>query len=961
MPRKQFPLKRLMVVCAILLGLAALATYPCYLVARSQFNRYFERWGDKLVDLDKRGLLSTEFGAAWKDIIQSDAMETHANHLAPSQGADTTAIRMVDGVCVDDYPSLSIIRRLNEVHKYSNTIEITDRHARLIAQIRTDHTRAAIVEVPATLRTALLAAEDDRFAENRLGFEFDSYVRAILRAAAKSARTLHLSSPGGTSTITQQVAKLFISDVDREGRRYVSRSVDRKVREMRLAAAMRAMYAPDEILEVYVNHCVTSDYGLIGYKDIAQGLFGVPLSGLSDAQCIYLARMVKWGRNVRPKIIRQCHVDMPRMARALGWDAVRQAQVLREVDSLVFRKPKQIETEHGALVDLANHYWLLAAVRNGIPAEEAADLDIIDPNSLIRKKGNLSIQLTIDLPLQEQVERLVKTRGYGPDTAIVTDVRIGSSSGVVTARRQPTDTVRHIEPVVGERTFSEPGSDFTTTLIDGDSLVTNVRYQKVKAGAYRRSVFHYVRRPIKRSGQYFAYALLDSKTGELLAYYSRDQIGSKLISLLGNRIPNGSSTAKPIMNALNFDIGTFQPYSSWLDSVEVTDDVPWKRSFAIEKGRTTGVVFAHSAVKGRGYVVHNHGGIFEGCQYVFDLLASSNNILGVESVYRLNNKLFDFWGNIAREGTGLAQLFQRIDAFGRVKNDLKLKYVTGVRVYKELARIVGVDTDSMAQFGKRIGVSDSLYSVALGTLELNLMEQVHLFNVLYNNDLIYRPAEHSSLAVKLIVLRDDTLAIADTVKRYHPFADVNNIRPTHLGLHKRLVGNRGDGLSDFDVGIEDTSALPDTSESTFSTDAFYHDGPLSNYAKSGTTDDVLTPFDADPVSKRVTNYGLWNAVVRLDLARLASPGDSVADVHDVTVACVGECSTKYTGVRDGKTLHKFLTMGLLHSAGVKDPAGYFAQYEQYLKRTTPADQRNCGSPIPVGAAAPEGTERQAGD
>ena len=55
--------------------------------------------------------------------------------------------------------------------------------------------------------------------------------------------------------------------------RRVSRSVDR-VRELRLAVTMRKLYSPDCILEVYLNHCVTSDYGMIGYKDIARASSG---------------------------------------------------------------------------------------------------------------------------------------------------------------------------------------------------------------------------------------------------------------------------------------------------------------------------------------------------------------------------------------------------------------------------------------------------------------------------------------------------------------------------------------------------------------------------------------------------------------------------------------------------------------------------------------------------------------
>ena len=443
------------------------------------------------------------------------------------------------------------------------------------------------------------------------------------------------------------------------------------------------------------------------------------------------------------------------------------------------------------------------------------------------------------------------------------------------------------------------------------------------------------------SGQYFAYAAMDSRTGKLLAYYSRDKIGSRLACLLKNRVPNGSSTAKPVFNALNFDMGNFKPYSKWIDSMEVTANVPWERSLETKNGKTTGVVFANSAVPGVGYEVHNHGFIFEGCRYIFDLLASSNNILGVESVYRLNRTLFDSLGGIRPEAEGLAQFFYRLGDFERIKDSLHLKTVTGVRAYKELARIVGVDIDSITSGGKHTPVSDSMYSVGLGTLELTLLEQLHVYNMLYNNDLIERPADHPSLVVESIILNGDSVAIDDTVRHFHPFSDVNNLRPTWLGMHKRLVSNPTDGLREFDVS--DTLLwLNAPSIGTFNNQTLTVSGPVANYAKSGTSDDVIRPFNVGNESDKRANYGLWNAVLRLDFMRLSNDSAD-AGIHDITLACVGECNQKFTGERDGKSLHKFVSIGLLKKAGVPVDNGFFNRYEAYLKSIPPDSTINCGN------------------
>jgi hypothetical protein len=73
----------------------------------------------------------------------------------------------------------------------------------------------------------------------------------------------------------------------------------------------------------------------------------------------------------------------------------------------------------------------------------------------------------------------------------------------------------------------------------------------------------------------------------------------------------------------------------------------------------------------------------------------------------------------------------------------------------------------------------------------------------------------------------------------------------------------------------------------------------------------------------------------------AFSGDTGQEVCDLTIACIGECNEKYTGARDGKTLHKFVSAGLLKKAGIKSPDGFFKRYEEYLRKMTPAYE-NCG-------------------
>ena len=136
MPRIPRALKIVLIVIASLVGLGIIGAYPAYLIGGMICHHYFNRWGNKLVDLEKRGLLSKTYGAGWQDILTDEAMK---NAAAMITEGDTTAstsqertVQIVDGIVLADYPSLSIINRLREIRTYSNTIEIVDRLESLI-------------------------------------------------------------------------------------------------------------------------------------------------------------------------------------------------------------------------------------------------------------------------------------------------------------------------------------------------------------------------------------------------------------------------------------------------------------------------------------------------------------------------------------------------------------------------------------------------------------------------------------------------------------------------------------------------------------------------------------------------------------------------------------------------------------------------------------------------------------
>lgn len=809
-------MKKTIIIAAFALFCLAVFTTGGYFIGEILAYRYVGKWADKLIDLDERGLLSNSFGAAWKDILSDDEMQKQASEVTGANKNNSTKIEVIDGIVLENYPSLKIVEKLNKIPEYSNRITIRDRNGLEIAKISTDHSRIPFDSLPDNLITAVVAAEDKTFFTNNYGFDYSSFVRAILRAGMNFFKTGKFR-PAGTSTITQQVAKMFVSQLDNDGKRFVSRSIDRKLQEIRIAGALRKKYSSKEIMEVYFNHCITSSYGLVGIRDITMQLWGKSLGDLSDAEAVYVSRMVKWGMNYPQKIRSQCEIDMPRIKKAFGWDDEKTARVLTEIDELAFSKTKQIVSENEHLIDLANIYWLKFLEQKGYSKDSLSQFDILNSNSLIRQKGNLTITTTIDLPLQRTLDSLISARGFGKDT--IDDVE---------------------------------------------------------------------------KKQYYAYGIIDSKTGKLLAYSSLDEIGSRAVSLLSLSIPNGSSTAKPILNALMFDLDIFSPDEKFDDTKDVSDDVAWAREI-----KDNFAYFKNSAAKGVPYKVKNSGSKFAGENFVFDLLTSSNNILALETLYRLNSQNpFDKDGNITEDGFLLGQLFYRLGILDKMQKEFAQKPVTGVRVYKEIARIAGANVDNF---------SDLTYSAALGTLELTLLEQIHLFNLFHENAIIQNPKEHPSLFIDEIIMRDEVLIPRkfDAIVKVRPFSDLAKIAPSALGMHNRLCGFY-DGLSSFDIS---------------------DDAVFSNIAKSGTSDDILRPFDAKNNAEK-TNYCLWNAIIRVDLSKFGS----VNEVTDITIACVGEGNKKYTGATDGKSMHKYITSGLLKKGGIAvKENGFYKNYESDLR------------------------------
>ncbi|MDG5814058.1 transglycosylase domain-containing protein [Chitinispirillales bacterium ANBcel5] len=906
------------IVVAVLVSLVLLPPL-FYFGGNFLLGMYVTIGAKRLIALEEKGLLSTDYGFVWQEINLNAEMA----QAAQKEVAERKKTGDDQKEKIRDFPSLAAVTELNQIRDFRKTIRVTDRHGIPLSEIQTTHTCVSLDEIDDLLLKALIITEDQRFYERKNAYDYKALVRSLADALARSASSGRLLMPRGTSTIHMQVARFLMLRTNNLGYAYSQRGIANKLKELQLAQALKKRFTDEEILTVYINHCVSAGRGMRGYYDISRGLFGKPPNELDTAQNLYLARLVRWNRHLPGRIIAQVKASMPELANHLQWSDKQVESIKGSLDNLTFQSPRPIIPRHSHILDLANEYWRKVAKSKGMSTEEVTQMDIANPESMVRRFGNLTIQLTIDYRLQRYLEKQVDSRGFGPDTVIRTDRRIGSKGINLEMEKLPPDTLRRLYVLQKDSVFTDPVSKTTVQLNKNDTIVTNIRYRSRDGGVVRRSCFYYLRDTMSVPGQYYAYAMMDSKNHQLLAYYSKDRLGSRLTSLLRNRIPNGSSIAKPILFALAYDLGIYRPYEMASDELEISDSVAWARTLLLNDKEPVGMRYIN-AQGDQGYPVHNHHRSFDGYDFLYNHLARSNNILTVETIYRLNTDLKETENSLAKEV---------IHFYKRLGLQVPRNEITGPDIYKAIA---GIIADPSAV--KSSNTPSDLYSVALGTLELSLFEQMYLFNALHNNKLVLQPANNPGLVLKQITLAGRDIQINDTLRHVELLGDPESLKPVQLALHKRLTSSPQDNLGSYDICLEDS----------------FREGVVSNFAKSGTTDHIIRPFNADVNDASRTNYGLWNAVLRLrltreDLIRSVEKDkwvDTISDPEkipeeellDVTLTGIAEGNLHYTGARDGKGLHGYLSRNLLHDFGISCTEGFYSDYESQITNQVSRDE-----------------------
>jgi penicillin-binding protein 1A len=186
----------------------------------------------------------------------------------------------------------------------------------------------SIQNVPASLKQAILAAEDERFYQHT-GIDYLGVARAAYANLTQGGRRQ------GASTITMQVARNFFLSTEK--------TLTRKLYEALLAFKIENNLSKDQILELYVNQIYLGQRAY-GFAAASQIYFGKALDKLTLAESAILAGLPKapsaYNPVANPQRARQRQQYVLRRMRELGHiteqqhaDAIKAPlQVRREVD-----------------------------------------------------------------------------------------------------------------------------------------------------------------------------------------------------------------------------------------------------------------------------------------------------------------------------------------------------------------------------------------------------------------------------------------------------------------------------------------------------------------------------------------------------------------------------------------------------------------------------------------------------
>lgn len=142
--------------------------------------------------------------------------------------------------------------------------------------------------IPEKLINAFIAVEDKNFYHHK-GIDFYGIARSVVNNIKQIGSG---KRPQGASTITQQIARIFLIKTNKV-------SYIRKIKEAILAYRIEQALTKRQILELYLNQ-IYMGMGTYGVATAAKTYFDKTLDELTIGECAYLAGLAKGANNYHP-------------------------------------------------------------------------------------------------------------------------------------------------------------------------------------------------------------------------------------------------------------------------------------------------------------------------------------------------------------------------------------------------------------------------------------------------------------------------------------------------------------------------------------------------------------------------------------------------------------------------------------------------------------------------------------
>ena len=253
---------------------------------------------------------------------------------------------------------------------------------------------------------AVIATEDPRFFQHG-GVDILALIRATLGVA-----TSGLSGPGG-STITMQYVKNTLVEAaniagDEAGIALATETtIERKIREIRLAIALESVSTKQEILAGYLNLAFFGNR-INGIEAASNYYFGVTAKDLSVPQAAMLTAMLRAPNAYKPDVAENLPIAKTRRDYVIN--NMRDEGYITSAEAEAYKAepvvPNITETNTGCEANQETAYfcdYVVWVVRNS--EEFGATLE--DREVLLRR-GGLEIYSTMDLELQNTTDEVVK-------------------------------------------------------------------------------------------------------------------------------------------------------------------------------------------------------------------------------------------------------------------------------------------------------------------------------------------------------------------------------------------------------------------------------------------------------------------------------------------------------------------------------------------------------------------------